>query len=692
MILTEKPNRLINEKSPYLLQHAHNPVDWFSWGEDAFAKAKKEDKPIFLSVGYSTCHWCHVMERESFESEDVADVLNQYFISIKVDREERPDIDQIYMNVCQALTGSGGWPLTIIMTPNQKPFFAGTYFPKTSNYGRPGLIEVLEQISGMWQGERSRLLEIGDKLTSHMQAEASTAPGQLPADILEQTYRLFEKNYDKSYGGFGNAPKFPTPHNLMFLLRYWYKTGEEKALDMVAETLDAMHRGGIYDHIGFGFARYSTDKKWLVPHFEKMLYDNALLAFAFMETYQITKNPRFGRIAKEIFTYILRDMTSPEGGFYSAEDADSEGVEGKFYVWQPEEVIKLLGPVDGELFCRYYDITTKGNFEGASIPNLINQNPLQFAEELDISLEDLVEGLEKCRKTLFEEREKRIHPYKDDKILTSWNGLMIAALAKGAQVFQSNLYLEAAEKAMDFIFAKLQRPNGRLLARYREGEAAYQAYLDDYAFIIWALLELYQASFEPRYLQNAVNLTEAMLDLFYDNEHGGFYFYGKDSEELFSRPKDIYDGAIPSGNSVATVNLLKLARLTESSRYGEIAKQQLQVFAGDLERYPAGYSFFMMGAYLEQEPPMEIVVAGPKEDPVLKQMVGTLQQSFLPNASLMVRYDNDFAAKWSDLLPLIKDKNPVTGKTAAYVCKNFSCQAPVTELTALQNLLKNKGS
>lgn len=641
-------------------------------------------------VQISTCHWCHVMERESFESEDVAEVLNQHFIAIKVDREERPDIDQIYMNVCQALTGSGGWPLTIIMTPDQKPFFAGTYFPKHSNYGRPGLIEVLEQISGMWQGERSRLLEIGEKLTSHLQAEVTAVPGQLPEDILEQTYGLFEKNYDQNYGGFGSAPKFPTPHNLMFLLRYWYKTGEQKALAMVAETLDAMHRGGIYDHIGFGFARYSTDKKWLVPHFEKMLYDNALLAFAFMETYQITKNPRFGRIAKEIFTYVLRDMTSPEGAFFSAEDADSEGVEGKFYVWDPEEVMELLGPIDGELFCRYYDITTKGNFEGASIPNLIGQNPLQFAEELDISLEDLVDGLESCRKILFEARHNRVHPYKDDKILTSWNGLMIAALARGAQVFQSNLYLAAAEKAMAFIFDKLQRPNGRLLARYREGEAAHKAYLDDYAFVVWALLELYQATFEPGYLQKAVSLTEDMLDLFYDNKHGGFYFYGKDSEELISRPKDTYDGAIPSGNSVATVNLLKLARLTENSRYGALAKQQLQVFAGDLARYPAGYSFFMMGAYLEQEPPLEIVLVGAKEDPALKQMISSLQQSFLPNASVMVRYDDKFADQWGELLPLLKDKTLVAAKTAAYVCKNFACQAPVTELAELHNLVLKK--
>ncbi|MEW6698628.1 MAG: thioredoxin domain-containing protein [Bacillota bacterium] len=687
MKLTDKPNRLINEKSPYLLQHARNPVDWFPWGQDAFDKAKAEDKPIFLSVGYSTCHWCHVMEKESFESEDVAEVLNKYFVAIKVDREERPDVDQIYMSVCQALTGSGGWPLTIIMTPEQKPFFAGTYFPKTANYGRPGLVELLEQIAGLWQSERQRLLEVGDKLTENLQSDAMSAPGELPPDILDKAYRLYDRSYDATYGGFGTAPKFPTPHNLMFLLRYYQKTKQQKALAMVEETLDAMHRGGIYDHIGFGFARYSVDKKWLVPHFEKMLYDNALLALAFLETYQITGNPRFGRVAREIFTYVLRDMTSPEGGFYSAEDADSEGVEGKFYVWQPEEVIDILGQVDGELFCCYYDIASKGNFEGASIPNLIGQDPLQFAEELDFDLEDLVEGLEKCRQHLFEEREKRIHPCKDDKILTSWNGLMIAAMARGARVFQSERYREAAGRAVDFIFTKLRQPDGRLLARYREGEAAYPAYLDDYAFLVWGLLELYESTFEPDYLTKAVGLTDDMIELFLDQEHGGFFFYGKDSEQLISRPKEIYDGAIPSGNSVAASNLFRLARLTGNSRYEELAGQQLTSFARDLERYPAGYSFFMMAAYLSQEPPMEIVLAGKKDDPNLRQMISAVQRAFLPHAVIMTRYEEADLTALEKLLPLVKGKAPVEGKAAAYICKDFACREPVTDLKQLQAVL-----
>ncbi|WP_333870971.1 thioredoxin domain-containing protein [Desulforamulus putei] len=686
-LATQNTNRLINEKSPYLLQHAHNPVDWYPWGQEAFDKARQEDKPIFLSVGYSTCHWCHVMERESFESEDVAEVLNKHFVPIKVDREERPDVDQIYMSVCQALTGSGGWPLTIMMTPDQRPFFAGTYFPKKASYGRPGLIEILEQIAQLWKSERHRLLEVGDQLTRHLQREATSSPGKLPPDILDKAYRLLERNYDTTYGGFGASPKFPTPHNLMFLLRYYQKTKQQKALTMVEETLDAMHRGGIYDHIGFGFARYSVDRKWLVPHFEKMLYDNALLALAFLETYQVTGNPRFGRVAREIFTYVLRDMTSPEGGFYSAEDADSEGVEGKFYVWQPQEVIDILGRVDGELFCRYYDITPGGNFEGSSIPNLIGQNPLQFAEELGISLEDLVEGLEKCRVRLFEEREKRIHPYKDDKILTSWNGLMIAALARGARVFRSERYREAAERAAAFIFHKLRRPDGRLLARYRAGEAAYPAYLDDYAFLVWGLLELYEATFDPGYLEKAAGLTEDMIELFLDREHGGFFFYGKDSEQLISRPKEIYDGAIPSGNSVAAVNLFRLARLTGKTRFEELAHQQLKSFARELERYPAGYSFFMMAAYLSQEPPLEIVLSGKREDPDLRQMIHTVQRAFLPNAVMVVRYEGTDVDKLAEWLPLTKDKIPVEGKATAYICKNFACREPVTDSGQLQAAL-----
>ncbi|CCO08033.1 thioredoxin domain-containing protein [Desulforamulus hydrothermalis] len=686
-IATRSTNLLINEKSPYLLQHAHNPVNWFPWGEEAFAKAKAEDKPIFLSIGYSTCHWCHVMERESFESADVAEVLNKYFVSIKVDREERPDVDQIYMSVCQALTGSGGWPLTVIMTPQQKPFFAGTYFPKETNYGRPGLIEILTRIAWLWEHERPSLLAMGEQLTAHLHQEAAVSPGQLPADILDQAYRLLARNYDASYGGFGTAPKFPTPHNLMFLLRYYYKTKQPQALTMVEETLDAMHRGGIYDHIGFGFARYSVDHKWLVPHFEKMLYDNALLALAFLETYQVTGNMRFGRIAKEIFAYVLRDMTSPEGGFYSAEDADSEGTEGKFYLWQPQEVVDILGQPDGEIFCRYYNITAQGNFEGSNIPNLIGQDPRRFAAELGIELADLVKGMEKCRSLLFKARSKRVHPFKDDKILTAWNGLMIAALSRGARVFHSEVYRTAAVKAVNFINQRLRRPDGRLLARFRDGEAAFPAYLDDYAFLAWGLLELYEATFDTDYLAEAVRLTEDMIELFLDQQHGGFFFYGKDSEQLISRPKEIYDGALPSGNSVAAVNLIRLARLTGNDRFAELAHRQLTGFAQQVEQYPAGYSFFMIAAYLLQEPPLEIVLTGEAADDSLRRMIQTVQRAFLPHGVIMARYEGADTEEPARLLPLTRDKLPVNGQATVYFCENFTCRKPITELSQLQAAL-----
>jgi uncharacterized protein len=453
-------NKLLQEKSPYLLQHAHNPVDWYPWGGEAFSRAVAEDKPIFLSIGYSTCHWCHVMERESFEDEEVAIILNKHFIAIKVDREERPDVDHIYMSVCQAMTGRGGWPLTILMTPDRKPFYAGTYFPKTSRGGYAGIIEVLEHVKDAWHNEKDTLVESSDKIMEHMNMEFGTDEhGEVNEEAIDDAVSRFSSNFDKVFGGFGSAPKFPTPHNLMFLLRHAKQSVNDNALDMVEKTLESMYRGGMYDHIGFGFSRYSTDRKWLVPHFEKMLYDNALLAFIYIEAYQATGKEQHRRVAEQIFEYVLRDMTSPEGGFYSAEDADSEGVEGKFYVWTPKEIIDVLGERDGKEFCDMYDITVKGNFEEASIPNII-ENKTSFEELTKLPLESM-------RRKLFEHREKRIHPYKDDKILTAWNGLTIAALAYGARVLGNESYMSAAKKAVGFIQDKLIRADGRLMARYR---------------------------------------------------------------------------------------------------------------------------------------------------------------------------------------------------------------------------------
>jgi len=491
-------NRLVYEKSPYLLQHKNNPVDWFPWGEEAFVRAREEGKLIFLSIGYSTCHWCHVMERESFEDEEVAWFLNRHYISIKVDREERPDIDHIYMEVCQAMTGQGGWPLTVVMTPDKQPVFAGTYFPKRGRWGKPGLLEILKQIQEKWEVEKEKIVGVGMRVTEAIQLRQFSSGEDLSKATLDQAFQQFCNSFDPVYGGFGPAPKFPTPHNLMFLLRYWKMTREHEALAMVEKTLAAMHNGGIYDHIGFGFARYSTDREWLVPHFEKMLYDNALLAIAYLEAYQVTGNNRYARVAREIFTYVLRNMTSQEGGFYSAEDADSEGEEGKFYLWVPEEIKGILGEEEGEYYCRLFGITQEGNFEGRSIPNLILSCTDERAGLLKIDDQELLgmlELVEESRRKLFIEREKRVHPFKDDKILTAWNGLMIAALAKGSRVLNNPEYSRAAARAVEFIWQKLRRQDGRLLARYRDEEAAFLAYLDDYAFLVWGLIELYEAAF-----------------------------------------------------------------------------------------------------------------------------------------------------------------------------------------------------
>ncbi|MDD4334087.1 MAG: thioredoxin domain-containing protein, partial [Desulfotomaculaceae bacterium] len=604
-------NRLAKEKSPYLLQHANNPVDWYPWSEEAFEEAKKRACPVFLSVGYSTCHWCHVMEKESFEDEEVAAILNHNFVSIKVDREERPDIDHIYMSVCQAMTGQGGWPLTILMTPDKKPFYAGTYFPKHEKWGRTGLVEILILVSEKWRQHPDMLLEMAEKVSSSVFTKRSDSHGkELTGKTLLQAFFQARSMFDKEYGGFGTAPKFPTPHNLAFLLRYWKRKDDGEALDMVEQTLERMYRGGIYDHIGYGFSRYSTDKKWLAPHFEKMLYDNALLALAYIEGYQATGRKLYARVAKEIFTYVLRDMTSPAGGFYSAEDADSEGEEGKFYVWTPSEIKDILGNQDGEIYCRLYDITTRGNFAGRSIPNLIAAPPFSEAGELTLETEVTAGYIESLRNKLFNARKKRVHPHKDDKVLTAWNGLMIAALARGAAVFGEDAYRKAAVNAVEFIMQKLRRADGRLLARYRDGEAAYPAYLDDYAFLAWGLWELYEADFAASHLEQALELTGQMIDLFWDAENGGFYFNGKDAEQLISRPKEVYDGAMPSGNSVALLNLLRLARLTANEKLTEIAERQIKAFSGSIGQYPWGYTHFLMGIDFMLGPTREIVIAG----------------------------------------------------------------------------------
>ncbi|RKL63373.1 thioredoxin domain-containing protein [Thermoanaerobacteraceae bacterium SP2] len=691
-------NRLAGEKSPYLLQHAHNPVDWYPWGNEAFEKARKEDKPIFLSIGYSTCHWCHVMAHESFEDEEVADILNKHYVSIKVDREERPDIDNIYMNVCQAMTGQGGWPLTIIMTPGKEPFFAGTYFPKKDRWGRAGLLDILEQIAGLWQKDREHIYDISRRVTEAVKKIGETRPGELTKHVLDEAFEQFSARFDDEFGGFGSAPKFPAPHNLIFLLHYWKDSGEKRALEMVEKTLDCMARGGIYDHIGFGFHRYSTDRRWLVPHFEKMLYDNALIAMVFLEGYQATGNKKYKEVAEEVFSYIERDMTSPEGGFYSAEDADSEGLEGKFYMWTPEEVKNILGDEKGRLFCEVYDITSRGNFEGKNIPNLIKfkadrspyESDLTNTSEEALRRGDLIETLKECKEKLFDERKKRVRPYKDDKILTSWNGLMIAALVKGARVVGDEKYAFMAKKAMDFILSRLIREDGRLLARYRDGEAAIPAYLDDYAFLVLALLELYETTFDGGYLKKALEMNRQMMELFRDEEKGGLFFYGKDGEELLIRPKEIYDGAIPSGNSVAAYNMLKLSRITGDQNLEEHARRIFNAFAGEVMLHPSAHSFLLTALQFALGASREIVIAGAPDGDDTVEMIQKIHSLYLPDTVAIFHPAGNAGEQIRELIPFIKDMKPLEGKATAYICENFACRPPVTNMDEIERALPVK--
>lgn len=664
-------NKLIHEKSPYLLQHAHNPVDWYPWGPEAFARAVSEDKPIFLSIGYSTCHWCHVMERESFEDEEVAQILNRDFICIKVDREERPDIDSIYMSVCQALTGHGGWPLTVFLTPDRQPFYAGTYFPKDNSKGFMGLMSLLDSVKEAWDLKRESLLESAKNIIEHISQEESSDETKISKDIIHEAFKHFKYNFDSKYGGFGTSPKFPSPHTLLFLLRYWYTEKEPFALEMVEKTLESMKNGGIFDHIGFGFSRYSTDKKWLVPHFEKMLYDNALLAIAYGEAYSATGNKNYEETARQILDYVQRDMSSQLGAFYSAEDADSEGFEGKFYIWSQEEVMKVLGQKDGKEYCNLFDITPSGNFEGLNIPTLIetgslSQQQKSFAEE--------------CRKKLFNHREKRVHPYKDDKVLTSWNGLMIAAMAYCGRIFGEERYIEASKRCVDFIYKKLIRTDGRLLARYRDGEAIFSAYLEDYAFLVWGLLELYEASFTTIYLKRALKLTDAMLNLFGENNSAALFLYGHDSEQLISRPRESYDGAIPSGNSVAAMNLLRLARITGHHEYENRAKAIMDFFSNQVQAAPTGHSYMLSSyMYSVSDNSSEIVITGEN----IKEMVDTLNRKYLPFAVTI----SNISPELTEIAPFVGDYKSQNGKTAAYVCRNFSCMEPVTQPEKLSEVL-----
>lgn len=643
-------NHLKNQTSPYLLQHADNPVDWYPWCEEAFKRAKEEDKPIFLSIGYSTCHWCHVMAHESFEDKEIAKILNDNFISIKVDKEERPDIDSIYMSVCQALTGSGGWPTTIFLTPEQKPFFAGTYFPKTARYGQIGLKQLLLTIYGKWKTDRKMLLQSAEEILDFLDKK-SEIQGDVEERLIDKAFSYYKRIFDEKYGGFGDAPKFPTPHNLLFLMKHYKKSRNEEALKMVEKTLLQMYRGGMFDHIGGGFSRYSTDRYFLVPHFEKMLYDNALLILAYCKAYQLTKKRIYCDVAEKTAGYILREMTSSEGGFYSAQDADSEGVEGKYYLLEPSEIMEILGEEAGKEFNQYFDITEKGNFEGMSIPNLLKNK-----DESDIKKFD------ENRKAIYEYRKNRYHLHLDDKILTSWNGLMIAALCHLYRVTGNKTYLNAAVGAQEFIQKKLCK-NGILYVSYRKEKRSGKGFLDDYAFEVFALIALYEATLDNKYLEQAKAFCKKAVLEFQDEKQGGFYLYGEENEQLILRPKESYDGAVFSGNSAMVYNLVRLRHLTGDKYFEKLVEKQLKFLSGEAKNYPAGHAMFLVALSDYMDAPDKITI-------VLKD------KQDLTNLPCRIPLDTIVGILESptDEYSLKNDK------TTYYVCQGRTCQPPTNEL------------
>ena len=677
------PNRLIHEKSPYLLQHAYNPVDWYPWGPEAFAKAQAEDKPIFLSIGYSTCHWCHVMEKESFENPTVARLMNDAFVAIKVDREERPDIDGIYMDVALKATGGGGWPLSVVMTPGQKPFFVGTYIPRATRFGRSGMLDLVPRLHELWLTDRQRLLDNADQVARIVQEPVDTSGESLNAAVLQSAYDHLAARFDDEYGGFGDAPKFPAPHNLCFLLRHWKRSGDEAALHMVEATLQAMRCGGIYDHVGFGFHRYATDRRWLLPHFEKMLYDQAMLSLAYLEAYQATGRAFFAQTAREIFEYVLRDMTDARGGFYCAEDADSEGEEGKFYVWPKNEVERLLGADDAAWVVATFGLENEGNYveeasglrTGENILWLSGPLPVQDAARWDT-----------IRRKLSLIRGQRVHPYKDDKVLTDWNGLMIAALARGAQVLDDPAYAVAAAGAADFVLETMRDVDGCLLHRYRDGEAAIAATLDDYAFLIWGLLELYEATFEAGYVSAALELCADMRARFWDEEHGGFFQTAVESEPLLARRKAIYDGAIPSGNSVALAVLLRLGRITGNAELDEAAAALGRAFAGLVRAVPPAYTHLLQGIDFALGPVHEVVIVGESEAEDTHAMLQALRRPFLPNKVVLLRPPGN-SPEITRIAPFTRFQRSIKGTATAYVCRNYACARPTTDVAEMLELL-----
>jgi uncharacterized protein YyaL (SSP411 family) len=679
------PNRLIHEKSPYLLHHAYNPVDWYPWGEEAFEKAHEQEKPLFLSIGYSACHWCHVMERESFEDREVASLLNSWFVCVKVDREERPDLDSLYMTVCQIMTGQGGWPLTVIMTPDKKPFFAGTYIPKESRFSQMGLLELLPRIHELWISRKEDLVQNAEAVIQSLKASQISQGEDLDSSVFRSGYQQLQTQFDHEYGGFGSAPKFPMAHYLLFLLRYWSRTREQGALSMVAKTLRSMRRGGIFDQIGFGIHRYATDRSWLVPHFEKMLYDQALMTIAYVEMYQATRDSVYKKVAEEIIEYVLRELKGPEGGFYSAQDADSEGEEGKYYTWKETEINQVD---NAELIKAVFDIRKEGNVPQSQGQNILHiKTPLsEYANRFKIPRLKLEKILEQARRRLLKMRTQRVHPTTDDKILTDWNGLMVAALSKAGSIFNTDKYIKAAEKAVAFILTTMKKDESTLYHRFRDNEAAIPGFLDDYAFFVWGLLELYEATFNPRYIHEALRLTDSMIALFWDTSRGGFYF-PPDSNPFGIRQKLFYDGAHPSGNAVAALNLLRLARITGDYTYEKRAADTLKASATMVRHMPVSSAMLLVAYDFAVGPPAEIVIAGLPKAQDTQELIRAVRSVYMPNKVVLLRSSTEGVL--DELCPYVKDLVTIQGKATAYLCHNYQCNRPTTSTEDLINQLNS---
>lgn len=686
-------NHLKGEKSPYLKEHADNPVDWYPWCEKAFQKAENEDKPIFLSIGYSSCHWCHVMKRESFEDEEVAELINETFVSIKVDKEERPDIDSVYMDVARSMSGRGGWPLTVFMTPSKIPFYFATYIPKKGKKNITGLLELIPKIKNLWKNDRERLIERGKMVIESLKKEDLGPSKEIDKSILDDAFDYLSRAFDDEHGGFGDSPKFPSPHNFLFLLRYGEKENNRKAYEMVYKTLREMKKGGIYDQVGFGFHRYSTDREWILPHFEKMLYDQAMMLMASTEAWQVCSDREFSKTVEEVIDYLDRNLKADSGGFFSSEDAESSGKEGAYYTWKKEEIEDILGE-KSELFIKLFSIKNEGNFREEATNRKTGENILhlassieEFVKNREMSAEELRNDIEMMRESLLKERLKREKPNVDNKILTDWNSLIVVALCRAGFVLEEDNYLDMAEKTISFILDNLVE-NGDLYHAYIEKEVSVKATLDDYSFLIWALLSLYQTTFKIEYLKRAIDFTEIMIEKFWDQEEGGFFISRKDDNELPLNKKDVYDGAYPSGNSIAMLDIIRLSQITGEKKYENIVRKTIETFSRQVSKNPGQFTMFLSALQSWWSGGKEVVIVGKKDE--IKDMINVLKKHFLPDTVVIVK-NKDSSEKLKEILGFTSSMEKIDEKPTAYVCEDFTCKKPVTNIDEFEKMLVEKG-